>query len=454
MYSTLNKNTQTNADWAVAPLVVRRTMLFFSIMTWFGLAGCTVGAFATADGNYWFGLPAILYALLLLFFAKFEYEPGKGLVFDPEWRSHSWAGQRYSRQTKRVLIFLGISLLLVTALSLSNFSYFSMFFVLMGHTIGMLEWPWNMTMVGGEILVFLGQSLLLSNSYQFNGDTYISISISAIIGLSYATVIVSLVRSRLKSETLVRELQETKQRLEAALAKEQEVAILQERNRMAREMHDILGHALVLVAVKLEAAQRLQKIDPARGDAEIETVKQLVRQSMNELRSSLADLRSPLPAVGNKSLAENFLNWANQTAKEGCFELITNLETPTENLPLPFQETLWRVGREALLNVVKHAAASKVWLTVQYRDETVVLSIADNGAGIPHLAEGKARLEIEGHYGVRGMRERLEAIGGHFLIELNAGQGTRITATLPLPTCEALTKSEPKQGKFLSFRRG
>ena len=66
-----------------------------------------------------------------------------------------------------------------------------------------------------------------------------------------------------------------------------------ERNRMAREMHDILGHALVLVSVKLEAAQRLQAVDQERANQEFNAVKDLVRQSMCDLRKSLADLRSP-----------------------------------------------------------------------------------------------------------------------------------------------------------------
>ena len=92
--------------------------------------------------------------------------------------------------------------------------------------------------------------------------------------------------------------------MEEALAKEKEVAVLRERNRMAREMHDVLGHALVLVAVKIEAAQRLQAVDPVRATAELDATKELVRQSMTDLRVSLADLRSPALEADDQPLTQ------------------------------------------------------------------------------------------------------------------------------------------------------
>ena len=171
---------------------------------------------------------------------------------------------------------------------------------------------------------------------------------------------VFLIKSRMESEHLVQELKATKQKLEEALVKEQEVAILLERNRMAREMHDILGHALVLVSVKLEAAQRLQAVDQERANQEFNAVKDLVRQSMCDLRKSLADLRSPAIEVGDKPLVESLQEWAVGGSTHANFKVETLFEPGIEKLSLDIQQALGQVGREALMNVVKHARANRV----------------------------------------------------------------------------------------------
>src|SRR5206468_847001 len=152
------------------------------------------------------------------------------------------------------------------------------------------------------------------------------------------------------------------------LATEKEVAALRERDRLAREMHDVLGHALVLVAVKIEAAQRLQSVDPERAAAELDATKELVRQSMSDLRSSLANLRNPAFEADDKPLSDALQDWAQRTAKEGGFQIDCRFEQGTKTLPAPIQDALWRVGREAILNVVKHARASHVELNVFTKD--------------------------------------------------------------------------------------
>src|SRR5262249_22518927 len=159
--------------------------------------------------------------------------------------------------------------------------------------------------------------------------------------------------------------------------------------RMAREMHDGLGHALSLVAVKIEAAQRLQTVDPARAAAELEATKELVRRSMADLRASLADLRSPDFAAAAQPLSQALQTWATRTAREAGCALTCTFEPGTDALPAPIQAALWQVGREAVLNVVKHARATHAELHLFCKDQAVYLSVADDGVGIPHLAEGQ-----------------------------------------------------------------
>jgi signal transduction histidine kinase len=301
----------------------------------------------------------------------------------------------------------------------------------------------------------------------FGGEDNPELSTGALIGISFSVLsfiaifvfMTILIRSRIESEWLVQELRATKQRLEEALAKEKEVAVLRERNRMAREMHDVLGHALSLVAVKIEAAQRLQAVDPERASAELDATKDLVRQSMSDLRASLADLRSPTFEVETKALSQALQEWSARTAREGGFSIECDFEPEVDALPAPIQDALWRVGREAVLNVVKHARAQRVEIYAFQKDGKAYLSVGDDGVGIPHLAEGSARLEVEGHYGLRGMRERLEALGGQLAVKPGRdGHGTLVLANVPLPPTEKppaermRDRLSPARGML--FRRG
>jgi signal transduction histidine kinase len=210
---------------------------------------------------------------------------------------------------------------------------------------------------------------------------------------------------------------------------------------MAREMHDVLGHALVLVSIKLEAAELLQNINPEEATKEIHATKEMVRQTMADLRASLAELRSTGSDTPNKALASALEEWATTTAKQGNFSVTCHFDTDAAGLPVAAQDVLWRVGQEAMLNVLKHARATTATLRLYYKAGKVQLEISDNGIGIPHLAEGTAKLETAGHYGVRGMRERLEAVGGELSFSTNYdGHGTRLIASIPIEYVEPRTE--------------
>ncbi len=430
------------------PKVIRGTGLFFSLVTWIGLAACSIFAGLNAEGDYWFFVPVVLYALLLTCFPQIDYQRGRGFILN---RSRRLYWSRSTTSLPRRFIFIIISIGLVFWMNAYSPAFISMYFVLFGHTMGILGWKLGLVFYIGEVLLILIQNGLFDTTSRIGDGALLSILISCLTATPTIVVIVILVGSRLKSEALVEELKATKLRLEEALATEKEVAVLRERDRMAREMHDVLGHALVLVAVKIEAAQRLQSINPQRAAAELEATKELVRQSMTDLRASLADLRSPALDEADKPLAPALREWATRTAQENQFVIVCNFEPGTESLPVPIQDALWRVGREAILNVVKHARAKKVELNLFCKDNQIFLSVSDDGVGIPHLAEGNARLEVEGHYGMRGMRERLEALSGHLTVKPGRNrQGTLVLATIPLPPPDEVTPPERLRRTLLS----
>lgn len=234
-----------------------------------------------------------------------------------------------------------------------------------------------------------------------------------------------LLRQRLRLAELVGELRRAEEALRQSAAEAEELATLRERARLAREMHDGLGHALVTVNVKLEAAERLYARDPARGGAELRQTRGLVREAMVGLRRSLDDLRAPpvaapdLPAALRTLLAE--------TRERTGLTIVDEIDVEAATAPPAVSGAAWWLAREALRNAERHAAAASVVLSLERRDGALVLRVADDGSGI---AAGDPKRP--GRYGITGMRERATAIGGSLRIGPRPGGGTSVEAILPL----------------------
>lgn len=232
------------------------------------------------------------------------------------------------------------------------------------------------------------------------------------------------------------ELEEAQHKLEETAAQEQELAVLRERTRLAREMHDTLGHALVLVSVKLEAAQRLRERDPERCERELEATKEIVRHSMKELRASIANLRSP--SLEREPASRAIARYAREMAQRVGFNVTCDLHPNIEGLPEQVEDTLWKVGQEVLTNVEKHARARNVSLHIHRQAGTVTLRIEDDGVGLPvHLCQLQSDGSVschspEGHYGLNGICERVENCGGRFSLRASEEQGTLVEVELPL----------------------
>jgi signal transduction histidine kinase len=246
------------------------------------------------------------------------------------------------------------------------------------------------------------------------------LSLVSIVALVYT--LAALTRQRTERERLIADLQDAQQQLRQAASRDIELAALRERNRLARDMHDTLGHALVLIAVKIEAAQRLEAVDPVRAAKEWEATKALVRSTMSELRSSLAGLR--VPALDERPFQKALAELVLATQQTSSIDVEMHLADGLDNLHRDVQEALYRVAQEALANVSRHASAQHAWLRVDADSETVCLDVEDDGVGL-----GEAPRNAGGHhYGIVGMRERMAALGGTLTLGPRSGGGTRLQA--------------------------
>jgi signal transduction histidine kinase len=223
-----------------------------------------------------------------------------------------------------------------------------------------------------------------------------------------------------ESEALVAELQTAQRQLRDYAARVEELVVAEEHTRLAREMHDTLGHRLTVTSVQLEGAQRLIPSDPERAARMIGTARQEVQEGLSELRRTVSTLRTPLEADLALPLALRRMV-DNLEDTETAIHLVLAEELPP--LPSTHRLALYRIAQEALTNVQRHARASNVWIRLRQQENGIVLEIEDNGIGLGASQAG---------FGLRGMRERARQLGGELVLSPRPGGGTRITARIPL----------------------
>lgn len=204
-------------------------------------------------------------------------------------------------------------------------------------------------------------------------------------------------------------------KLRAALEENVALAAIAERERIARDLHDVLGHTLSVIVLKAELAQRLITRDPARATSEMVDVETTARAALVEIREAIGGYRS-------RGLAAE-IDAARRTLEVAGVSLVADSK-PAGGSCTPQEETALALAlREAVTNIVRHARATTCHLRLVSEDGSLRLVVED---------DGKQAVIREGN-GLRGMRERIESIGGRFSLECGAAQnhGTRLTIELP-----------------------
>ena len=204
----------------------------------------------------------------------------------------------------------------------------------------------------------------------------------------------------------------------------QELAALQERQRLARELHDSVSQVLYGMSLGAHTAREaLESSDPAQALVSIEYVLALAEAGLAEMHALIFELRP-------ESLVTEGLVAALTKQVEvlrARYKLTVEADLADEpDLSLEKKEALYRIAQEALHNIVKHARASSVVLRLARQEKEVLLEVRDNGRGFDPTGP------FPGHLGVRSMRERVTKIGGTLSIESAAGQGTCIRVRVPL----------------------
>jgi two-component system sensor histidine kinase DesK len=198
-----------------------------------------------------------------------------------------------------------------------------------------------------------------------------------------------------------------------------EMATLAERERISRDLHDLLGHTLSVITLKSELASRLADSDPARAAAEIREVERVSRGALSEVRAAVEGYRG-------RGLSGELQSAARTLESSG----VRMEATIADSRLSARQESVFALAlREAVTNIVRHARASSCWISLRDEESQLVLSVRDNGVGgAPQFG-----------YGLTGMRERVAAAGGTMTVD--GSQGMMITVSLPKTTTSTETRA-------------
>jgi signal transduction histidine kinase len=212
--------------------------------------------------------------------------------------------------------------------------------------------------------------------------------------------------------------------LEAARQELARRAVLEERTRIARDLHDILAHAMSVITVQAGVGAHLLERDPEQAKGALRVIEETGRGALGEMRRLLGALRGGDPPTEPQPGLASLDRLAAQATAAGV-PVELQVDGPARPLPAGLEVSAYRIVQEALTNTIKHAPGGRATVTVRYRPHTVELEVVDTGGG-----PGPARPAGDGGHGLRGMRERVALYGGVFEAGPCPG-GFRVLAAFP-----------------------
>ncbi len=209
-------------------------------------------------------------------------------------------------------------------------------------------------------------------------------------------------------------------------------ALVRERLRLAREMHDTLAHSMMALLTEIRVMRKLARSTPAALDEELARAEEAAREGLEQARAAIGQLRQD--AVRDIGLGPRLRELLARTQEKLGIAVQLEADPACERMADRRAEILCRVAEEALRNIERHAHAGNIWVSLLYsignapgKSDSLILSVADDGVGFD------AGAELPGsHFGLRGMQERADLIGATLSIDSRPGNGTRIKVTAPL----------------------
>ncbi len=328
----------------------------------------------------------------------------------------------------RFLVIVGVIVLWFALVNVSA-AYYFILFGLFGQIFRHLPLRYGVfaililtALIIFEQVIHAGASFSLTNPtvwvflFTALGAIVLGVWISAIIGQST------------QRRRLIEQLKATRAELAAA---ERRAGTLEERQRLARDIHDTLAQGFTSIVMHLEAADQALPDDPDTAHKHLDRARGTARASLEQARRVVGALRPQ--SLEQRTLPDAIERTAARWQEETDIPLTTAITGEPIPLHPDIEVTLLRATQEALANIRKHAQATAAQITLSYIDDVVVLDIQDNGlgAGTAGLA-GAAASPLSGGYGLQAMRERVEQCGGLVTLESEPGEGTTVVVSIPI----------------------
>lgn len=247
--------------------------------------------------------------------------------------------------------------------------------------------------------------------------------LSSAAAIILALFIYGIISQSAQRRELIEQLQATREELAAAERRE---GILQERERLAREIHDTLAQGFISIITHLEASEQNLSENVEQSRRHLTQAKEMARKGVNQARRVVQDLR---PEVLEKAPLPQAIEWVVQGwAEQSGIEAYTTITGTHSQLHPEAETTLIRAVQEALANVQKHAQASSAQVTLSYMGDVLMLDVQDDGIGLDNAPPPSSG----GGYGLTAMRQRVTQVGGSLTVESEPGEGTTVVVQLPI----------------------
>jgi signal transduction histidine kinase len=253
---------------------------------------------------------------------------------------------------------------------------------------------------------------------------------------------IALQHANLRLEERVKERSE-QLKLQITARQESELqfkAVLNERTRLAQELHDTLEQTLTGIALQMDTAAKFAAVEGERANHHLELARNLVTQSQAEVRCSVWNLRSR--SLAQIDLPALLINISKQMTDDTRIQVEVTAQGRVRPLPEIIEENLMRVAQEALTNIIKHSQATRATIALDYGPQNIRLHIQDNGTGF--VLENHAGPR-EGHFGLLGITERTKRLRGDVSLASAPGAGTTLQVTIPIepPSASGAAASTP-----------
>jgi len=281
---------------------------------------------------------------------------------------------------------------------------------------------------GGLCVALLVAGFTLRDPHWYVRPAYMSdvlmFGVGVVLAIAMAGIAVGEQASRIRLQAALRDLSNSHDRLAASSAQVAELSAAAERNRLARDIHDSLGHYLTAIAVQLEKAEVFRDRDQAAASQAVADARSLARQALQDVRGSVRALRGDEPAA---PLSAMLAGLAGQ-AGAGTPQVSLTVTGDEAAIAADARTAVFRAAQEALTNARKHSGARRVSMSVAFGDREVRLVVSDDGCGFEPPPRGA---QAHNGLGLAGMRERAALAGGHAEVQSRPGAGTTVTVTMP-----------------------